>query len=65
MPASPGVTIFGPPLNPANRCGSTKPVPILTSLSVQTRLRTTGTSADVTPTSSRLARSKASWFTIR
>ena len=26
MPARPGAIILGPPLNPAKKCGSTKPV---------------------------------------
>ena len=34
-PASPGATILGPPLNPAKKWGSTKPVVIRTSASTQ------------------------------
>ncbi len=40
-PASPGATIFGPPLNPAKKCGSTNPVVILTSASTQARFNNT------------------------
>ena len=36
-PARPGATIFGPPLNPAKKCGSTKPVVMRTSASTQRR----------------------------
>ena len=65
MPASPGAIILGPPLNPAKKCGSTNPVVILTSLSVQIRFRATGIPFDVWPTSARPARSNASWFMTR
>ena len=36
-PARPGATIFGPPLKPAKKCGSTKPVVIRISASTQGR----------------------------
>ena len=45
---------FGPPENPAKKCGSTKPVVILTSASTQVRFNQTGTPSPWTP-------SQASW----
>ena len=48
-PARPGATSFGPPLNPAKKCGSTKPVVILTSASTQARFNQTGTPRPSTP----------------
>ena len=44
-PASPGATIFGPPLNPAKKCGSTNPVVIRTSACRNSRFRRTATPA--------------------
>ena len=41
-PARPGATIFGPPEKPAKKCGSTKPVVILTSASSHSRFSQTG-----------------------
>ena len=60
----PGATILGPPLNPAKKCGSTKPVVIRTSAATHSRSRKTGTSR---PSPGRPARasSRASWSTTR
>ncbi len=43
-PARPGATIFGPPLNPAKKCGSTNPVVIRRSAASHSRARNSGTS---------------------
>ena len=59
-PARPGATIFGPPLNPAKKCGSTKPVVILKSDSTHPRFRSTRTPVLVRPTSTSDALSRAS-----
>ena len=64
-PASPGATIFGPPLKPAKKCGSTNPVVILTSALIQARFRCTGTPVVVVPTNSSEASSRLSWLTTR
>ena len=47
MPASPGATILGPPLNPAKKCGSTKPVVIRRSAATHSRSSRTGTSPTI------------------
>ena len=44
-PASPGATIFGPPLKPAKKCGSTKPVVMRRSAATHSRASATGTSS--------------------
>ena len=49
-PARPGATIFGPPLKPAKKCGSTKPVVMRMSACRNSRFRYTGTPVDVRPT---------------
>ena len=46
-PASPGATIFGPPLNPAKKCGSTNPVVIRRSAATHSRFSETGTSPTI------------------
>ena len=51
-PASPGATIFGPPLNPAKKWGSTKPVVMRTSDASQVRFSSTGTSPSCQPSHS-------------
>ena len=48
-PASPGVTSFGPPLKPAKKCGSTKPVVIRRSASTQREQTCTGTPLPCSP----------------
>ena len=63
-PASPGATILGPPLKPAKKCGSTKPVVIRRSASTQSRLSSTGTSPTI-PRSTRVEPSRERWFTTR
>ena len=55
---------FGPPLNPAKKWGSTKPVVMRTSASTHSRFSHTGTSS-TSPHQRRLASSRASWFTTR
>ena len=64
-PARPGATIFGPPLNPAKKCGSTKPVVILTSAFIHTRFMCTGTPVAVLPTNNSDEVSRLSWLTTR
>ncbi len=64
-PAKPGATSFGPPENPAKKCGSTKPVVIRTSASTHSRLSWTGTPSPMVPRSTSVAGSRASWFTMR
>ena len=64
-PASPGATIFGPPLKPAKKCGSTKPVVIRTSACRNSRFRCTATPLDVVPTASSVDGSRASWLITR
>ena len=64
-PARPGATIFGPPLKPAKKCGSTKPVVMRTSASSQCRLSQIGTSLAVRPAKASDRSSRASWFTTR
>ena len=62
-PASPGAAIFGPPLNPAKKWGSTNPVVIRTSAASHCRLSQTGTSLPCRPHQTRDASSRASWLT--
>ena len=64
MPASPGATILGPPLNPAKKCGSTKPVVIRRSAATHSRSSRTGTSPTF-PRSTWPATSRASWSSTR
>ena len=64
-PARPGVTILGPPLKPAKKCGSTKPVVSRTSASVHSRLRKSGTPSPTDPRSTRASRSRATWLITR
>ena len=64
-PASPGATSFGPPLNPAKKCGSTKPVVMRTSASTQCRFNQTGTPGSTSPRCASPASSNASWLTMR
>ena len=62
-PARPGATIFGPPLNPAKKCGSTKPVVMRTSASIHALSSHTGMPLDDSPTYSSVSESNALWFT--
>ena len=62
-PARPGATIFGPPENPAKKCGSTNPVVMRTSASTQRRFSQTGTSAPCGPSTTSDPSSRASWLT--
>ena len=64
-PASPGATIFGPPENPAKKCGSTKPVVIRRSASSQWRQSRVGTPLPLSPRSTRDESSRASWLITR
>ena len=48
-PARPGATIFGPPLKPAKKCGSTKPVVMRTSAPSQKRLSHSPDAGDGAP----------------
>ena len=64
-PARPGATIFGPPLNPAKKCGSTNPVVMRTSALNHRRFNQTGTRGSTFPTCTRPASSNASWLTTR
>ena len=64
-PARPGATIFGPPLNPAKKCGSTNPVVIRTSAASHVLFSQTGIPSGVSPTLSNISESKALWFTTR
>ena len=64
-PARPGATSLGPPLKPAKKCGSTKPVVIRTSASTQSRFRNTGTSRPCRPSQTSEESSRASWLTTR
>ena len=57
-PASPGATIFGPPLKPAKKCGSTNPAVMRTSAASQRVLRNTGTPVFVSPTRVSVASSR-------
>ena len=54
-PARPGTTIFGPPLKPAKKCGSTKPVVMRTSASTHTRFSSSGTPSPWVPRSTSAA----------
>ena len=65
IPARPGATSFGPPLKPAKKCGSTKPVVMRTSASTQRRLSQTGTRGSSSPRYARPASSNALWLTTR
>ena len=64
-PAKPGATIFGPPLKPAKKCGSTKPVVMRKSASTQVRFSQTGTPPSTSPRDTSCASSNASWTTMR
>ena len=64
-PARPGATIFGPPLKPAKKCGSTKPVVMRMSASIQIRFSDTGTPVVVVPTWTSVDGARLSWLTMR
>ena len=64
-PASPGATIFGPPLNPAKKCGSTNPVVMRMSASTQCEFSHMGKPPEVLPRCVRPSPSKAEWLTTR
>ena len=59
-PARPGATILGPPLNPAKKWGSTKPIVILKSDLIQSLFINTGIPFFVVPTLLKFASSNAS-----
>ena len=64
-PASPGVTIFGPPEKPAKKCGSTKPVVMRTSACTHSVHSHTGTPSPNSPIHVSVLASRASWLTTR
>ena len=63
--ASPGATSFGPPENPAKKCGSTNPVVIRTSASLHSRFSQTGTSRPNVPRHTIVSGARESWLTMR
>lgn len=63
-PARPGATSFGPPLKPAKKCGSTKPVVTLISASAHKVFSQTGTPLPNSPVQVSEALSRASWLTM-
>ena len=64
-PATAGTTIFGPPLNPANRCGSMKPVSRRTEAFKKCLLIHTGVPRGVVPTWVSSSSLRASCCTMR
>jgi hypothetical protein len=63
--ASPGATSFGPPENPAKKCGSTNPVVIRTSASLHSRFSQTGTSRPNVARHTIVSGARESWLTMR
>ena len=63
--ASPGVTSFGPPLKPAKKWGSTKPVVMRRSACTHSVLSQTGTPSPCSPIQVSDEGSRASWLTTR